>query len=198
VTERISHQVVVIGGGNAGVSLAARRRRSGLTDIAIIEPACSARPHCTRCWPRRCAACSRSACRRSASHSSTFSARSRAEKNVARSSTLARVRRASSSWDAAAADRAARRASLVIALFPMFFTLKPVNPLRRNRTQQSCLPPTPRLCTRPLTNAPHRHLGNPNFLASPNITPSALRSRNGNARLLGRLTRLIFLSLAVA
>ena len=56
-----------------------------------------------------------SACRRSASHSSTASARSRAEKNVARSSTLARVRRASSSWDAAAADRAARRASLVIA-----------------------------------------------------------------------------------
>jgi sulfide:quinone oxidoreductase len=39
VTERISHQVVVIGGGNAGVSLAARLRRSGLTDIAIIEPA---------------------------------------------------------------------------------------------------------------------------------------------------------------
>ena len=39
MTERISHQVVVIGGGNAGVSLAARLRRSGLTDIAIIEPA---------------------------------------------------------------------------------------------------------------------------------------------------------------
>ena len=64
----------------------------------------------------------------------------------------------------------------------MFFTLKPVNPLRRNRTQQSCLLPTPRLCTRPLTNAPHRHLGNPNFLPSPNITPLALRSRVGNGR----------------
>jgi hypothetical protein len=32
----------------------------------------------------------------------------------------------------------------------------------------------------PRPNAPHRHLGNPNFLASPNITPLALRSRNGN------------------
>ena len=70
--------------------------------------ACSARPHCTRCWPRRCAACSRSAWWRSDSHSSTEAARSRAEKKVGRSSTLALVRRASSSWDAAAASRSGR------------------------------------------------------------------------------------------
>lgn len=32
------HQVLVIGGGNAGISLAARLRRWGVRDIAIIEP----------------------------------------------------------------------------------------------------------------------------------------------------------------
>lgn len=32
------HRVVVIGGGNGGVSVAARLRRRGVTDIAIIEP----------------------------------------------------------------------------------------------------------------------------------------------------------------
>ena len=111
-------------------------------------------PADTRALLRRCAACASTPFTRSVSHVSMASSRSRAEKNAAKSSTFARVRRSNSSWDAAAASRAARRASLVIALFAMHNTLKPVNPLRRNRTQQSCLPPTPRLCTRPLTNAP--------------------------------------------
>lgn len=34
----IRHRVVVIGGGNGGVSIAARLRRRGVTDIAIVEP----------------------------------------------------------------------------------------------------------------------------------------------------------------
>ena len=38
-TKTISHRVAVIGGGNAGISLAARLRRAGMTDIGIIEPA---------------------------------------------------------------------------------------------------------------------------------------------------------------
>ena len=32
------HQVVIIGGGNAGVSLAGRLQRSGIKDVALIEP----------------------------------------------------------------------------------------------------------------------------------------------------------------
>ncbi|MFG3702238.1 FAD-dependent oxidoreductase [Micromonospora sp. NPDC047620] len=32
------HQVVIVGGGTAGISVAARLRRNGLTDIALIEP----------------------------------------------------------------------------------------------------------------------------------------------------------------
>ncbi|MHA7155639.1 NAD(P)/FAD-dependent oxidoreductase [Arthrobacter sp. TMN-50] len=32
------HQIVVIGGGNAGISLAARLRRYGAKDIAVVEP----------------------------------------------------------------------------------------------------------------------------------------------------------------
>jgi sulfide:quinone oxidoreductase len=39
MTNAISHQVAIIGGGNAGISVAARLRRAGLTDIGIIEPA---------------------------------------------------------------------------------------------------------------------------------------------------------------
>ncbi len=39
MTNTISHQVAVIGGGNAGISVAARLRRAGLTDVGIIEPA---------------------------------------------------------------------------------------------------------------------------------------------------------------
>jgi sulfide:quinone oxidoreductase len=38
-TNTISHRVAVIGGGNAGISLAARLRHAGLNDIGIIEPA---------------------------------------------------------------------------------------------------------------------------------------------------------------
>src|SRR3981189_3941616 len=38
-TKTISHRVAVIGGGNAGISLAARLRRAGMTDIGVIEPA---------------------------------------------------------------------------------------------------------------------------------------------------------------
>ena len=34
----IDHKVAIIGGGNAGISLAARLRRAGMTDIGIIEP----------------------------------------------------------------------------------------------------------------------------------------------------------------
>ncbi len=34
----VHHQVVIVGGGNAGISVAARLKRSGLADIAIIEP----------------------------------------------------------------------------------------------------------------------------------------------------------------
>ena len=57
---------------------------------------------------------------------------------------------------------------------------------------------TRQLCTRPLTTTAHRHLGHPNFTASPNITPSALRSRFGNGRWLGRLTEAISWRTAVA
>lgn len=35
----ISHRVAVIGGGNAGISVAARLRHAGMTDVGIIEPA---------------------------------------------------------------------------------------------------------------------------------------------------------------
>ncbi|MEV5069172.1 FAD-dependent oxidoreductase [Microbacterium sp. LMI12-1-1.1] len=36
--QQAHHQVLVIGGGNGGISVAARLRRSGVDDIAIIEP----------------------------------------------------------------------------------------------------------------------------------------------------------------
>lgn len=39
MSRTITHQVTIIGGGNAGISLAARLRRDGMTDIGIIEPA---------------------------------------------------------------------------------------------------------------------------------------------------------------
>lgn len=39
MTSTISHQVAIIGGGNAGISLAARLRHAGLSDVGIIEPA---------------------------------------------------------------------------------------------------------------------------------------------------------------
>src|SRR3954468_18273329 len=34
-----SHAIAIIGGGNAGISLAARLRRAGIDDIGVIEPA---------------------------------------------------------------------------------------------------------------------------------------------------------------
>ncbi len=37
-TRKRFHDVVIIGGGNAGISLAARLRRDGCTDIAVIDP----------------------------------------------------------------------------------------------------------------------------------------------------------------
>jgi sulfide:quinone oxidoreductase len=37
-TTPVHHDVVVIGGGNAGLSVAGRLRRSGLADVAVIEP----------------------------------------------------------------------------------------------------------------------------------------------------------------
>jgi sulfide:quinone oxidoreductase len=36
---RTRHRVVVVGGGNAGISVAARLRRAGVGDVAIIDPA---------------------------------------------------------------------------------------------------------------------------------------------------------------
>lgn len=33
-----AHQVVVVGGGNGGLSVAGRLRRAGITDIAVVEP----------------------------------------------------------------------------------------------------------------------------------------------------------------
>ena len=38
ITAPVHHQVVVIGGGNAGLSVAGRLHRYGVTDIAVIEP----------------------------------------------------------------------------------------------------------------------------------------------------------------
>ena len=37
-TNSVHHQVVVVGGGNAGISVAARLQRAGVTDIAVVEP----------------------------------------------------------------------------------------------------------------------------------------------------------------
>lgn len=33
-----SHRVVIVGGGSAGITVAARLRRAGITDVAVIEP----------------------------------------------------------------------------------------------------------------------------------------------------------------
>jgi sulfide:quinone oxidoreductase len=32
------HKVLIVGGGSAGLTLAARLRRSGLPDVAVLEP----------------------------------------------------------------------------------------------------------------------------------------------------------------
>ena len=33
-----SHRVVVVGGGTAGITVAARLRRAGVADVAVVEP----------------------------------------------------------------------------------------------------------------------------------------------------------------
>jgi sulfide:quinone oxidoreductase len=38
VSTTAHHRVVIVGGGNAGISVAARLRRSGVEDVAVIEP----------------------------------------------------------------------------------------------------------------------------------------------------------------
>lgn len=38
IHDSIHHDVLIVGGGNAGVSLAARLRRDGFTDVAIVDP----------------------------------------------------------------------------------------------------------------------------------------------------------------
>ena len=37
------HKVLIVGGGSAGLTLAARLRRSGLPDVAVLEPSASHR-----------------------------------------------------------------------------------------------------------------------------------------------------------
>lgn len=39
MSNTIEHRVAIIGGGDAGISVAARLRRAGLDDVAVIEPA---------------------------------------------------------------------------------------------------------------------------------------------------------------
>jgi sulfide:quinone oxidoreductase len=39
MSSNTSHAIAIIGGGNAGISLAARLRRAGMDDIGVIEPA---------------------------------------------------------------------------------------------------------------------------------------------------------------
>ncbi|MBU8821035.1 NAD(P)/FAD-dependent oxidoreductase [Mycolicibacterium goodii] len=38
MVREISHEIVVVGGGNAGISLTAKLRRAGLADIGVVEP----------------------------------------------------------------------------------------------------------------------------------------------------------------
>lgn len=38
MTSALHHQVVVVGGGTAGITVAARLRRAGIDDVAVIEP----------------------------------------------------------------------------------------------------------------------------------------------------------------
>lgn len=39
LSTRTHHKVVVVGGGSAGISVAARLRRAGEADVAVIDPA---------------------------------------------------------------------------------------------------------------------------------------------------------------
>ncbi len=38
MTEHLHHEIVIVGGGTAGITVAARLRRAGRTDVAVIEP----------------------------------------------------------------------------------------------------------------------------------------------------------------
>ncbi len=38
-TGTISHHVLVVGGGSAGITVAARLRRAGVADVGLLEPA---------------------------------------------------------------------------------------------------------------------------------------------------------------
>ncbi len=40
-TDQARHNVLVVGGGTAGITVAARLRRAGVTDVAVIEPSSS-------------------------------------------------------------------------------------------------------------------------------------------------------------
>ena len=38
MTSTAKHQIVIVGGGTAGITVAARLLRKGYTDVAVIEP----------------------------------------------------------------------------------------------------------------------------------------------------------------
>jgi 2-polyprenyl-6-methoxyphenol hydroxylase-like FAD-dependent oxidoreductase len=39
MTTTAKHQILIVGGGTAGITVAARMLRKGYTDVAVIEPA---------------------------------------------------------------------------------------------------------------------------------------------------------------
>ncbi len=45
----VHHKILIIGGGSAGISVAARLRRAGEKDVAVIEP--SANHYYQPAWP---------------------------------------------------------------------------------------------------------------------------------------------------
>jgi sulfide:quinone oxidoreductase len=49
----VRHDVVIIGGGSAGATMAARWHRAGVTDLAVIEPSATHyyQPLWTKAWP---------------------------------------------------------------------------------------------------------------------------------------------------
>ena len=38
MTTRAKHQILIVGGGTAGITVAARMLHKGYTDVAVIEP----------------------------------------------------------------------------------------------------------------------------------------------------------------